>query len=291
MIYCANCGTTLQSEDVFCPTCGIKNEITNKTSDKQPLENTVSSVPSEVDMPSLASNTSARNQSRRDISNFLHVSLPDLTKKVLFDPLDGTKKILTEIKEPAKIGFYCILVSALVITFLIYLRIPSEVRREVRLDFFEYFFRAFFLPVLGAFIIAFFSFIVKAINNSQKSNFGNEVLTGGIVSIGYAVFFILIFILSFIMEDILLGRKMDYEFGVIRKGPSAFTYIILFSVFIYLFTITSNSLSQSLRSSGVKDATAFYLSPFIVIFSAYLTIKLWIALFAEKYGFGLNDLL
>ena len=310
MVYCSNCGTSMADNAIFCPECGAKTEKTvavetistspSPENVTQPLgispAQSMQSTPqatagAETNSAQAASRQASVNQTGKDIQHFLKVSLPDLTKKILFDPLDGTKKILTEIKEPAKIGLYCILICSLIISLLIYLRIPPELSREM--NFFEYFFRAFTLPVLGAFVITFFSFVIKAINNSQKANFGNEILTGGIVSIGYAVFFILAFLLSYILKSSFNNSTKFNSFGNygrVSNGPPIFSIIIIFSLFIYLFTITSNSLSQSLRSSGIKDVTAFYLSPFLVIISAYLTIRLWIALFGGKNDLGFNDI-
>ena len=280
MIHCANCGTSLQDDATFCSECGTK---------VQKLASTGPSAPTIVDAGAGAATVAVPTPSPGQFQHFLKASLPDLIKKVLFDPLDGTKKILNEVKEPLKVGVYCILISSFVITMLIYLRIPSELRRFV--DFFEFFIRAFFLPIIGAFIITFFSFIIKAINNSQKANFGNEFMTGGIVSLGYALFFLLAFLLSYILQGNLVASERVYsDYGVLsaRRGPPIFSYILIFSVFIYLFVISSNSLSQSLRSSGVKDGPAFYLSPFLIVLCSYLTLRLWISLFGS--GLGVDDM-
>ena len=305
MIYCANCGTSMQDDAAFCLECGTKNELAKTISqapaspipDTQPVA--IQSSP-EVNISSdktgeqNASAPASVNQTGRDIQNFLKVSLPDLTKKILFDPLDGTKKILTEIKEPVKIGLYCIIICALIISLLVYFRIPADTKRGLSFigeDFFSIFIKLFFLPVIGAFVITLFSFLIKAINNSQTANFGNEVLTGGIVSLGYAIFFVAAFLLSYIIEGSINNYNSYDGYGRYQRGgPSPFLFIVIFSTFIYLFVITSNSLSQSLRASGVKDGSAFYLSPFLIIFSAYLTVRLWIALFGAKYDLGFGDI-
>lgn len=287
MTFCSNCGFQLQNDALFCPECGAKNldvPVQSNRIDSKQIVASVPVAPIETEALSSPQNASQPNQ----FQNFLKISLPDLIKKVLFDPLDGTKKVLAGIKEPSKIGIYCILICSFVISLLVYLRIPSEERRYI--DFFEYFFRAFSLPVLGSLIITFFSFIIKAINNSQKANFGNELLTGGIVCLGYALFFTLAFVLSFILEDSLFGSRSVYGYKV-NTGPSVFAVILIICTLIYLFVITSNSFSQSLRSSGVKDSIAFYLSPFIIVITAYFTIRLWIALFGAKYGISSEDIM
>lgn len=299
MIYCPNCGSGLQNDAAFCPECGVQIE---KIESSQQVATTGNQIAPQTNIvtgtiqPAQSQQAGATSEVKPvstpgQFQHFLKISLPDLTKKILFDPLDGTKKILTEIQEPLKIGLYCIFICSFLISILVYIRIPSALRRDF--DFFEYFFRAFSLPVIGAFIITLFSFIIKAINNSQKANFSNEILTGGIVSIGYAVFFVVAFLLSYIIEGSFnnTNRYYDgYSSFPSRRGPPVFLYIIIFSTLIYLFVITANSLSQSLRSSGVKDAVAFYLSPFLIILSAYLTIRLWIALFGAKYGLGFENI-
>ena len=311
MIYCANCGFGLQNDATFCPECGTKNEkaesspIYENSKDEPPFESKTtltqqkpisSSIPETGTTPILQTATASNpNAAIGHFQHFLKVSFPDLIKKVLFDPLDGTKKILSEIKEPVKIGLYCILISAIVIPLLIYLRIPSDTKSSLTFigeDFFSIFIKLFFLPVIGALVITFFSFLIKAINNSQTANFGNEILTGGIVSLGYAIFFLVAFLLSYIVEGSINNNNRFDNYGRYsgRSGSPTFLIIIIFSTFIYLFVITSNSLSQSLRASGVKDGRAFYLSPFLIIFSAYITVRLWIAIFGSKYNLGFSDI-
>jgi hypothetical protein len=299
MIYCSNCGTGMADDALFCPECGTKTQKI-ASAGTIPVSTIAENITTQASSAQSIPQAKPANQTGKEVGDFLRVSLPDLMRKILFDPLDGTKKILSEIKEPVKIGLYSILICSITIPLLIYIRIPSEAKRG--LDFFEFFFKLFVLPIIGAFVITFFSFIIKAINNSRTANFSNEILTGGIVSIGYAVFFIVAFILSFFFESSLNGSLGASSYGSVApivvnnnspfifaqtsfgssfaSGPPVFKIVLIFSFFIYLPIITSNSFSQSLRSSGIKDLTAFYISPIVIIISAYLTIRIWIALFA-----------
>jgi len=211
---------------------------------------------------------------RNDFRQFIQTSLLDVIKKVIFDPLDGTKKIISEVKNPFQIGIYCSLVCSLAIGLLFYLILPSAVKYGT--NFFKFIFYFTLFNLLLSLVVTTITFIVKAISNSEKSNFVNEFLTGGIVTVGFSVFYIFIFIIYMLSPSI---NIFNIEGNVFGSG--AFLGILFLLSFIYLIIITSNSIGQSLRSFGVKDGAAFYISPVIIILSTYITIIIWAKLFAD----------
>ena len=92
----------MQDDATFCPECGTKTEkivadearATSQpkenvippygTSPVQPIQSTPQATPAaETDSSQNASRPTSVNQTGKDIQNFLKVSLPDLTKKIL----------------------------------------------------------------------------------------------------------------------------------------------------------------------------------------------------------------
>src|ERR1044072_4379578 len=104
MIKCPNCGTEITDDALFCSECGKKIMTAVAAEDKiihAPLPGQErNAVPDAAlvnpSIPTISSSfagdipvqaPSQKTQDSKDIKHFLQVSLPDLTGKILFDPL------------------------------------------------------------------------------------------------------------------------------------------------------------------------------------------------------------
>ena len=115
-------------------------------------------------------------------------------------------------------------------------------------------------PVIMMLIISSLSFAIKSI--SGKPNFKNELLTGALCGIALAL--IVPVLLIFSEGNLYRFIRNPLEVGVV--GTLLLFYVILMLI---------NVFQQSLKSSGTKDAFAWYLSPASILLAFYITIQIF----------------
>lgn len=118
-------------------------------------------------------------------------------------------------------------------------------------------------PVIMMLIISSLSFAIKSI--SGKPNFKNELLTGALCGIALALIVPVLLIIKIFSEDNIYRLiRNPLEVGVV--GTLLLFYVILMLI---------NVFQQSLKSSGTKDAFAWYLSPASILLAFYITIQIF----------------
>ena len=118
-------------------------------------------------------------------------------------------------------------------------------------------------PVIMMLIISSLSFAIKSI--SGKPNFKNELLTGALCGIALALIVPVLLIIKIFLEDNIYRLiRNPLEVGVV--GTLLLFYVILMLI---------NVFQQSLKSSGTKDAFAWYLSPASILLAFYITIQIF----------------
>jgi len=205
-------------------------------------------------------------QTQSEISTFVKTTLPDILKKMLTEPIEGTKKILAEVKNPAQIGWLSVGTSIILILLFFYLSLPAFTKNAVD---FNSTIKAVFLPVMCLGMIMLLSFMVKKINGSDKE-FNHDALVGGLVGLIISIFFAVGFVESLFTPKGGFGLDLN---SLLTQG------ILLSIVLILVFLLATNILLQSFRAAGIKEGVAFYLAPIILILSIYLGIKIWVVLF------------
>jgi len=118
------------------------------------------------------------------------------------------------------------------------------------------------IPAIFMFIISAISFGIKSV--SSKPSFKSELLTGGLCAIPIGTLMTLILLLK------IFGTLEDVS--NIYRDPFASGFFVSL-VLLYVFLILTNILQQSLKSSGTKDAIAWYLSPIAILAASYITYQ------------------
>ena len=129
-------------------------------------------------------------------------------------------------------------------------------------------FKAAFFTIVFLFLVSLISFGIKMI--SGKASFKNELLTGALCAIPYTVLVVLLFLTSKIMlNETVIGNLMYGDYTDIISKAGIFLVFIFYVILLFI-----NVLLQSLRSSGTKDAIAWYLSPLGIFLAFYITFKI-----------------
>jgi len=122
--------------------------------------------------------------------------------------------------------------------------------------------RVSLIPAIFMFIISAISFGIKSV--SSKPSFKSELLTGGLCAIPIGTLMTLILLLK------IFGTLEDVN--DIYRNPLESGFLVIL-VLLYVFLILTNILQQSLKSSGTKDAIAWYLSPIAILAASYITYQ------------------
>lgn len=202
-----------------------------------------------------------------EIKNFYKKDLLSIIKKVFLQPVDGTYSLFANKSENVfKQSLILIASSAIISMIFILLIIPSELREYI--PWFSVMMRAAAFTLVFLLLVSVFSFGVKML--SGKPIFRNELLTGALVGIPFSATVVFLFLFSKMMlnENIISSVMMGGYDQLISKAG------IFLLFFLYTHLLCFNILLQSLRSSGTKDALAWYLSPIGIFLAYYITIKI-----------------
>lgn len=202
-----------------------------------------------------------------EIKNFYKKDILSIIRKVFLQPVDGTYSLFVNKSANVFIQSLILIASAGVISMLLILAIiPSELRAYI--PWFSIMTRAAVFTIIFLLLVSAYSFGVKMV--SGKPDFKSELLTGALVGIPFSATVILVFLFSKMMlnEDIISNVMMGGYSELISKAG------IFLLFFLYTHLLCFNILLQSLRSSGTKDALAWYLSPIGIFLAYYITIKI-----------------
>jgi hypothetical protein len=199
-----------------------------------------------------------------ELKNFYKGELKQLFMTFFRDPIDG---ILTIFKNPSDKVYTNSLIlygSVFLLYFIGSIILSGESRKYI--DFFV-FFKIGFIPIIMMSLISMLSFFIKSI--SGKSDFKNELQTGGICGIPLSLIVFLALIFRLFSGD----NIMQIVYNPVSAGSMTLFFII------YILLMIINVFQQSLRASNIKNALAWYLSPVSILFSIYLTFHISKAIF------------
>lgn len=197
-----------------------------------------------------------------EVKAFYKESLPKIFKAIFIEPVTGAYEIFSVRTE--KSNQHSLLLIAT--TGILFILLPYIAVGEMR-EFLG--FKTFLMMGISAavalLLIAVFSFGIKSFFG--KSDFKNELLTGGVCGIPLSLFMIVTFVFSLFSKD-LAGSMMQSPTALLSGG----WFVMLLVLYSLLSMI--NIFQQSLRSSGVKDNMSWYLSPVSILLSFYLAGKI-----------------
>jgi hypothetical protein len=176
------------------------------------------------------------------------------------NPIDGIYSVLEKPSEKAFSHALILFASVFFLYLVGWYVIMGDARKF--LDFGDLV-KMSIIPLIVMFVISILSFAIK--QSVGKSVLKNELLTGGLcgIPLGLLVLVLLIIKMSASDDNIMKLMRDPMEAGII--GMLLIFYIIL--MFINVF-------QQSLKSSGAKDAVAWYLSPASVLLAFYLAFQI-----------------
>jgi hypothetical protein len=171
------------------------------------------------------------------------------------DPIEGVCSLLEKPSEKAY-SHSLILFASVFVIYLIggYVIVGEEAKEYLK---FSFFIKTSLAPVVFMFLISSLSFAVKSL--SGKPNFKNELLTGGLCGIPLSLLIPALIIIKILLS----GGIMQWIRNPLGAGTIFYLILMLINVF-----------QQSLKSSGAKDAIAWYLSPASVLLAFYVTFKI-----------------
>jgi hypothetical protein len=195
-----------------------------------------------------------------EVKQFYKGDFKNIFITVFKNPIQGIYDLLEKPSEKAYKQSLILFAS----TFLLYLLGSYIIVGEGRkyMDF-SNFIKISIVPVIMMFVITSLSFVIKSL--SGKPNFKNELLTGGICGIP----------LGLLIPISLVIKTMASERDLMRlisnpMGAGVFATLLFF----YLILMLINVFQQSLKSSGTKDAMAWYLSPASILLAFYVTFQI-----------------
>lgn len=201
-------------------------------------------------------NATAAKKGLDEIKNFYKGDFMEILTLFFKKPTDGVYSIL---KNPSKKSFTnsLILFGSIFILYLIgsYFLV-GEARESLNVG---NFIKIGLFPLICMLIISVLSFGIKTI--SGKPIFKNELLTGALCGIPFGLLIPILLIVKILVNSNNIMSIMSNPTGAGIVGLLLFFYIILMLISVF---------QQSLKSSGTKDAIAWYLSPLSVLLAIYL---------------------
>jgi hypothetical protein len=195
-----------------------------------------------------------------EVKQFYKGDFKNIFTTVFTNPIQGIYELLEKPSEKAYkqslILFASIFFLYLVGSYLI----VGEARKYME---FSNFIKISIVPVIMMFVITCLSFVIKSL--SGKPNFKNELLTGGICGIPLGLLIPILLVIKIMASERDLMRLINNP-----MGAGVFATLIFF----YLILMLINVFQQSLKSSGTKDAMAWYLSPAAILLAFYVTFKI-----------------
>lgn len=201
-------------------------------------------------------NATAAKKGLDEIKNFYKGDFMEILTLFFKKPTDGVYSIL---KNPSKKSFInsLILFGSIFVLYLIgsYFLV-GEARESLNVG---NFIKIGLFPLICMLIISVLSFGIKTI--SGKPIFKNELLTGALCGIPFGLLIPILLIVKILVNSNNIMSIMSNPTGAGIVGLLLFFYIILMLISVF---------QQSLKSSGTKDAIAWYLSPLSVLLAIYL---------------------
>lgn len=204
---------------------------------------------------------------KEEITNFYKKDVLNIIRKVLLAPVNGTYSLFINRTEKSFNQSLILIASSAVVCMLFaFFIIPSEVRQYA--PGFTIMMKSAIFTIVFLLLISLVSFCIKMI--SGKASFKNELLTGALCGIPFTALIILLFLFSKIMMDTEMISGLVYGGYSEIIAKAGFFLLVVF----YIILLCINTLLQSLRASGTKDALAWYLSPAGIFVAFYFALKI-----------------
>lgn len=195
-----------------------------------------------------------------EIKNFYQGDFMDIITTFFKSPFEGLRSIFKSPSEKSLINTSIIAASVFILYVIASYIIMGAAREYMK--FFD-FIKIGLFPIVCMFLISGLSFITKSIFG--KADFKNELLTGAVCGIPFALLILIMFILKLFINE-------NNIFNLVSNPMGGNLVVTL--VFFYTILMLMNVYQQSLRSNGIKDVLAWYLSPISVLLALYLTSQI-----------------
>jgi len=176
------------------------------------------------------------------------------------NPIDGIYSLFENPSEKAYLHSLILFASVFVLYLVGGYVIVGEYSKYLKLS---QFIKISFVPVIMMLVISSLSFAIKSF--SGKPNFKNELLTGGLCGIPLGLLIPVVLIIK-----IMVSKENIMQLIMNPKGAGTISILLYF----YLILMMINVFQQSLKSSGTKDAIAWYISPASIFLAFYITYKI-----------------
>jgi hypothetical protein len=195
-----------------------------------------------------------------EVKQFYKGDFKNIFTTVFTNPIQGIYELLEKPSEKAYKQSLILFASIFFLYLVGSYIIVGEARKYME---FSNFIKISIVPVIMMFVITCLSFVIKSL--SGKPNFKNELLTGGICGIPLGLLIPIFLVIKIMASERDLMRLINNP-----MGAGVFATMIFF----YLILMLINVFQQSLKSSGTKDAMAWYLSPAAILLAFYVTFKI-----------------
>ena len=195
-----------------------------------------------------------------EVKQFYKGDFKNIFTTVFTNPIQGIYELLEKPSEKAYKQSLILFASIFFLYLVGSYIIVGEARKYME---FSNFIKISIVPVIMMFVITCLSFVIKSL--SGKPNFKNELLTGGICGIPLGLLLPIFLVIKIMASERDLMRLINNP-----MGAGVFATLIFF----YLILMLINVFQQSLKSSGTKDAMAWYLSPAAILLAFYVTFKI-----------------
>lgn len=238
MGYCSNCGAQISDDAEVCPSCGASFK-------DQPADHLTEPESGEAE-----------------------VSLGKTIGSYFISPFDGFRNNMANCRQPAMGAFILLAASLLIFYLFISLALSSASRYGNGIGFGELLQFGLFLGLI-ILVVALFMLIIKLIAQAPL-DFGRDLLSASFAIASIVLMYVLIILIGMMARDKTYGFDPLRSFqGSLYRG-SAFRIIITLAAILLCLFKSINSIIQGLRNEPVKDVTAYYLAPFILITGIYL---------------------
>lgn len=206
-----------------------------------------------------------------DVKDFYTGDFKAILTKIFTNPIDGLNSIFKNPSANAHKHALILFATVFVLYFLGSYLLAGDFRSMMGIGTFI---QVGLAAVLVMFFITALSFGVKSISGSPS--FKNELLTGAMCGIPLALLIPILFLLKMFGGDGILAMAGMPGAGGGGSDIMAVAGVVLL---LYILLMMINVFQQSLKSSGTKDALAWYLSPLAIILAIYLSSKVLSVIF------------
>lgn len=249
MPYCPNCGAEVSDVSETCPSC-------NKSLKNQQIDH--------LEEPEAGPAS---------------VSLGETLGSYFTSPFDRFRDNLAFCRLPAAGAIIILAVTMAAFYLVLQMLLPSN-RFGDGFTFTDMLKLGLLLALMVLFI-AVLMVIIKAIAQAPV-DFSRDLLSASFAVGSIILMYILIMLIGMLAADKTYGFDPLMSFQRSFSRGSAFRVIVTFACVILCLYKALNSIIQGLRNDYVKDATAYYLAPFILITGIYLGGLLGIELIGKE---------